>query len=299
MFQGIYTAIITPFRDGKVDEKKLEELVALQIQAGVQGIVACGTTGESLFLSKEEQKRILEICAGVCKGNAQLIAGTGALSAEDTITLTHQAQKAGADAALIINPWYVKPSQESLYQHYKKISENVDLPILLYNNPTRTGVEISLETVIRLASFKNIQGLKDATSCLVRVSELKRQLGDRFSLFGGNDDPLAAFLAMGGDGGIMNASNVAPSLCVALGKAWEEGDLNTFKTIWKTIFPLVSALALESNPAPIKYAMALVHGVSNESRLPFAPLSPKTQEAIETALTNLGLLKPMAVARER
>ena len=299
MFQGIYTAIITPFRDGKVDEKKVEELVAFQVEAGVPGIVACGTTGESLFLSKDEQKRILEICATVCKGKAQLIAATGALSAEDTITNTHQAQKAGADVALIINPWYVKQSQESIYQHYKKISENVDLPILLYNNPTRTGMEISLETIVRLASFKNIQGLKDATSCLKRVSELKRQLGNQFQLFDGNDDTLAAFLAMGGNGGIMNATNVAPSLFVTLIKAWKENDLSTFKTTWQVAFPLVSALALESNPAPIKYAMTLVHGVSIESRMPFAPLSPKTQEAIEAALSDLGLWKSLAVARER
>ncbi len=297
MFQGIYTAIITPFREGKVDEKKLEELVSFQIEAGIQGIVPCGTTGESLFLSYEEQRRIFEICANVCKGKIQLIAGTGAPSTDETIMLTRQAHKVGADGALIISPWYVKPSQESLYHHYKKVSEAVDLPIIVYNNPTRTGADVSVETLVRLAAFKNIQGYKDCSSCLQRISELKRQLGNRLSLFSGNDDLCAAHLGMGGDGQIAVASNVVPDLFVTLMKAWREGNLPLFKATWANAWPLLSAMSLGSNPAPIKYAMALVHSMSNESRLPFAPLNISTQEAIEVALQDLGLWKPLASVR--
>lgn len=299
MFQGIYTAIITPFRDGKVDEKKLEELVTFQVKAGVQGIVTCGTTGEALFLSGDEQKHIIGICARVCKDKAQVVAGISALSAQEAITLTHQAQRAGADGVLIVTPWYVRPSQESLYQYYKNISEDIDLPIIIYNNPSRTGVDISFETIVRLASFKNIRGYKNSAPSLQRISELRCALGERLDLLAGNDDPFAAHLAMGGDGGIMMASNLAPDFFVTLMATWREGELPLFNTTWKKVFPLLSALALESNPAPIKYAMTLVHGVSAETRLPFAPLSASTQKAIESALTDLGLWKPLASVRER
>ncbi|MBS0271709.1 MAG: 4-hydroxy-tetrahydrodipicolinate synthase [Proteobacteria bacterium] len=299
MFHGIYTAIITPFRNGEVDEKSLEELVELQIAAGVQGIVTCGTTGEALLLSWEEQKQILEMCVSLCKDRCQLIASTGHPSTTETITLTRQAKDLGADGALVITPWYVKPSQESLYEHYKKISETVDLPIIIYNNPTRTGVDMSFDTLMRLASCKNIQGYKDSASCVQRISQLKQYLGSRLSLLAGNDDPFAAHLGMGGDGGILVASNVIPELCVELMKAWTEGDLPLFRATWEKIFPLLSVLALESNPAPIKYAMHLVHGISDESRLPFSPLKTSTKEAIEIALNTLGLWKPLASVRER
>ena len=299
MFQGIYTAIITPFRDGKVDEKKLEELVAFQVKAGIKGVVPCGTTGEFLLLSREEQKRVIDICVSNCNGKAIVIAGTGSLSIENTIVQTQEAQKAGAKAALVVCPWYIKPSQESLYHYYKKVSESVDLPVIMYNNPSRTGVDISLETIIKLTSYKNIQGYKESGYCLQRISALKGKLGNRLSVLAGNDDTFAAHLAMGADGGILVASNLVPDLFVTLMQKWIEGDLPGFNAAWKTVFPLLSALALESNPAPIKYAMALVHGVSIESRLPFAPLSVSSQEAIEVALEGLSLWMPLVSVRER
>ena len=295
MFYGAYTAIITPFRDGKVDEKKLEELVAFQVRAGVQGIVACATTGEFVYLSPLERQRVVEICVSVGKDKVQVLAGTGALSSEEVISLTQSVQKMGVDAAFIINPWYVKPSQESLYHYFKTINENVDIPIMAYNNPARTGVEISIETVLKLASLKNIRGMKDASASLQRVGELKRYLGDQFALLAGDDDTLAAYLAMGGDGGVLVASNVAPFLFVTLLDSWKNDDLDTFKTIWKKVYPLASALSLER----IKYAMALVHGVSIESRLPFAPLSVAAQEAVEVALEGLGLWTSLTSVRER
>ncbi|MBY0273236.1 MAG: 4-hydroxy-tetrahydrodipicolinate synthase [Alphaproteobacteria bacterium] len=299
MFQDVYTAIITPFQNGKVDEKKLEELVSCQIEAGVKGVVPCGSTGEYLFLTPEEKIRIIEICANLCKGKAQVIAGTGAVSTEETIFQTQRAQKAGATAALIITPWYVRPSQEGLYLHYKKISQNVELPIIIYNNPARTAVDMSLETLLRLMECPAIQGYKDSSSNFVMISELKQQLGDRLSLLAGNDEPLAAFLAMGGDGGILPVANVAPTHFVELMDSWRMGDLSAFKAQWKKVFPLLIALTLERNPAPLKYAMTLVYGVSPENRLPYAPLQESTKKAIEDALENLGLWMPPASERLR
>ncbi|MDZ4323081.1 MAG: 4-hydroxy-tetrahydrodipicolinate synthase [Alphaproteobacteria bacterium] len=272
MFQDVYTAIITPFQNGKVDEKKLEELISCQIEAGVKGVVPCGSTGECLLLTPEEKIRIIEICANLCKGKAQVIAGTGAISTEETISQTHRAQKAGATAALIITPWYMRPSQEGLYLHYKKISQKVELPIIIYNNPARTAVDMSLETLLRLMECPPIQGYKDSSSNLVMISELKQQLGDRLSLLAGNDEPLAAFLAMGGDGGILPVANVAPTHFVELMESWRTGNLSAFKAQWKKVFPLLIALTLERNPVPLKYAMTLVYGVSPEKRLPYAPL---------------------------
>ncbi|MBX9786515.1 MAG: 4-hydroxy-tetrahydrodipicolinate synthase [Alphaproteobacteria bacterium] len=293
MFQDVYTAIITPFQNGKVDEKKLEELVSYQIEAGVKGVVPCGSTGEYLFLTPEEKIRIIEICANLCKGKAEVIAGTGAVSTEETISQTQRAQKAGATAALIISPWYVKPSQEGLYLHYKKISQKVELPIIIYNNPARTAVDMSLETLLRLMECPTIQGYKDSSSNFVMISELKQQLGDRLSLLAGNDEPLAAFLAMGGDGGILPVANVAPTHFVELMESWRTGNLSAFKAQWKKVFPLLIALTLERNPAPLKYAMTLVYDVSPENRLPYAPLLESTKKAIEDALENLGLWVPL------
>jgi len=299
MFKGIYTAIITPFRNGKVDEKKFEELLIGQRNAGIKGVIPCGTTGEFLYLSEEEQQQIIEISVSVCKGKAKVIPGTATLSIKETIAKTQEAQKKGADGVLIVTPWYIKPSQESLYKYYKEVAENVDLPIIIYNNPSRTGVDISLETMEKLSSYKNIQGYKDSSSNLQRTTEFKCRLGNRFSLLAGNDDPLAAYLAMGGDGGILGISNLIPQTLTHLMEAWETGDLKTFRDIWEKIFPLMTALYLESIPYPLKYAMTLVHGVSPETRLPFGPLRESTQKAIERELENLGLWKPLASVRER
>jgi 4-hydroxy-tetrahydrodipicolinate synthase len=299
MFKGIYTAIITPFQNGKVDEKKLEELVSLQVEAGVKGVIPCGTTGEFLYLSEDEQRQIIDICVRVCKGKTKVVPGTATLSISETIAKTQKAQKAGADGVLIVTPWYIKPTQESLHKYYKDVAENVDLPIIIYNNPSRTGVDISLETMEKLASYKNIQGYKDSSSNLPRTTEFKCRLGNRFSLLAGNDDPFAAYLAMGGDGGILGISNLIPQTLTDLMEAWEKGDLKTFRDIWEKIFPLMTALYLESIPYPLKYAMTLVHGVSSETRLPFGPLRESTRIAIEKELENLGLWEPLASVRER
>jgi 4-hydroxy-tetrahydrodipicolinate synthase len=292
MFQGVYTALITPFKGGKVDEKKFEEFVALQVEAGVTGVVPCGTTGESVYLSHEEQKRLIEICVSLCKGKILVLPGTGTVSIDETLILTQNAKKAKADGAVIITPWYIKPSQESLYQYFKKINDSIEFPFIVYNNPTRTGVETSLETIHRFIDLKNVKGVKDCSPCLQRVPELKRLVGDRLSLLTGNDDALAAFLGMGAQGGIVITPNVAPTYFVKLMKAWREADLSTFQQVWKDIYPLIAAISLETNPTTIKYAMSLVHGGTCEYRLPFVSLNPSTKQAIEKALQNLGLWEP-------
>jgi len=299
VFYGAYTAIITPFRGGKVDEKKLEELVDLQIKAGVQGIVPCGTTGESLYLSPLEQESIIKICVKAAMGKILVLPGTGSISTEETIALTQMAQKAGADGAVIITPWYIRPSQMSLYEHYKKINDNVDIPFIVYNNPARTGFETSIETTVKLASLKKMHGFKDCSPSLQRTSVLKQALGDRLSLLTGNDDVFAAHLGMGGDGGISIAPNVVPAHFVTMMTAWEKGDVETFSSTWKQVFPLISALFLESNPTTIKYAMSLVHDVSLEYRLPCVSLNPTTKAAIEKALQELDLWQPLHSMRER
>lgn len=298
MFQGIYTALITPFRQGKIDEKKFEEFVALQVEAGVDGVVPCGSTGESLYLSFVEQRRMIDICVNVCKGKTLVLPGTGAVSTEEAIMLTQAAKDAGADGAVIITPWYIKPSQESLFQHYKAISDKTDFPFIVYNNPVRTGVETSLGTIERFISVENIKGVKDASPSLQRASEFKRLMGDHLALLAGNDDALPTLFGVGGEGGILVASNIAPIHFVKLMKAWRDADLTAFQQIWADVYPLISALSLETNPTTIKYAMSLVHGGTCEYRLPFVSLNPSTKQAIENALENLGLWEPLHSMRK-
>lgn len=292
MFHGLYTAIVTPWRAGKLDVKKLEELMAQQVDAGVQGVVVCGTTGESLSLSPEDQEHLVRICAEVAQGKIRVMAATGSLSTEETILRTKSAEKAGADSALIISPWYTRPSQDNLYHHFKAIHENTDLPIVLYNNPTRTGLDIHVETVIRLAALPKIQGLKDGAPCLGRIAQLRTGLGNNFPLMECIDDRVAAYLAMGGDGVFAVASNVAPALYVQLIRAWRENDLCSFKATLGRLTPLFSALALESNPGPIKYAVHLVHGIEDTSALSYVALSPATKQTIRSALQELELWAP-------
>lgn len=287
MFKGVYTALITPFHNGRVDEKIFAEFVEWQIQQGVTGLVPCGTTGESLFLDSQEQKRLVEIAVDVSHGRATVIAGTAALTTEGTIALTQQAKKAGADGALIVNPWYIKPSQESLYQHYKAVHDAVDLPIIIYNNPSRTGVEISIDVLKRFKELPNICGIKDSSSNLLRATSLRNIMGSDFSLLAGNDDTMAGYLAMGGDGAISVASNVLPQLFARFYHAWEEQDIKLFEIIRDQLYPFIEALSTDSNPHPVKYATSLVKQIPLESRLPFAPLGAEAMEAIKKTLNDL------------
>ncbi len=292
MFHGVYTAIVTPWQGGTLDVKKLEELVAHQIEAGVQGVVVCGTTGESLSLSPTDQTHLVQIAADVCKGKIRVMAATGSISTEETILQTNAAQKAGADSALLISPWYTRPTQDNLYHHFKAVHDQTDLPLMLYNNPARTGGDINVDTVIRLAQLPRIQGLKDGAPCLGRIAKLRTALGPDFPLMECLDDRLAAYLAMEGTGVVCVASNVVPDLYVQLMNAWNENDLATFKSIWHRLTPLLSALGLEPNPGPIKYAVHLVHGIKDEYALSYVSLTPATKQAIQKALQDLGVWAP-------
>lgn len=299
MFTGVYTAIITPFQNGRVDGKKLEALVAMQMAAGVSGLVTCGTTGEGLLLSSDEQKYVLDVCTSASSGQLQIVAGTGRVSTQETIELTRQAEQSGATGVLVMTPWYVKPSQESLIEHYREVSGSTKLPIIVYNNLTRTGVDLSFETMVRLCEFENIKGYKESATDFARISKLKGHFGGRLSVLAGNDDTLAAYLGMGADGGILSAANAIPADFVRLVDAWKTGDLALFQKQWAELFPLLSAMSMECNPLPIRYIMTLLHGVSSEMRLPFQPLKKSSQKAIEDALQGLGLWSPLASAREQ
>ncbi len=299
MFKGVYTAIITPFHDGRVDGKKLEELVSRQVEAGVQGIVPCGTTGESLLLSPEEQKYIIDVCKSVCGDSIQVIPGTGRLTTSETIELSRQAEKTHVDGVLIMTPWYLRPSQESLVHYYQQIDQAIGIPFILYNNPVRTGVNITFESLKMLNECRNFRGYKESGSDFAQIAKLKDYYQDRLRVFAGNDDVLAAHLGMGADGGILSAANAIPQYFVGIVKAWEDGNLSLFKKRWAELFPLLSALSQECNPLPSRYMMELLYGVSPEMRLPFLPLKDSTKRDIETALQNLGLWEPLASVRER
>ena len=291
MFKGSLVALITPMRqDGSIDEKALAALVDWQINEGTTAIVPAGTTGESPTLNHAEHKRVVEIVIEVANGRAPVIAGTGSNSTEEAIELTRHAKKAGADAALIVTPYYNKPTQEGLYLHYKTIADTVDLPIIIYNIPPRSVVDMSVETMARLARHKNIIGVKDATANLTRPLHTRRACGAGFCQLSGEDHTALAFLAAGGDGCISVTANVAPRLCSEMHAAWQEGRVNDAIDIQDRLVPLHDALFAETSPAPVKYAASLLGKTAPICRLPLAPISEATAARVHTAMTEAGLL---------
>jgi 4-hydroxy-tetrahydrodipicolinate synthase len=290
MFKGSITALITPFRDGSVDEKAYQDLVAWQIAEGTHGVVPCGTTGESPTLSHEEHRRVIELCVEVAKGRIPVIAGTGSNSTEEAIDLTRHAKEAGADAALIVAPYYNKPSQEGLYRHYEAIAKAVDLPIIVYNIPGRCVVDISLDTFVRLAKIPTIVGVKDATGDLSRPLKMRVAVGETFCQLSGDDAVATALLAQGGHGCISVSSNVAPRLCADMQNAWAAGDLATCFAIRDRLMPLHDAMFCETNPAPVKYAASLLGKVLPGVRLPLVDLTEPSKKKIEAAMKVVGLI---------
>lgn len=288
MFNGIITALITPFRDEKIDEAAFADLVNWQIEQGVTGLVACGTTGEGMLLSHEEHRQLLEICVKVSGGRAKVLAGTGVVSTEETLALTQQAEDCGVDGALIITPWYVRPNQDSLFEHYRKIHDQTNIPLLLYNNPVRTGVNLEVETIVKLSQLKRVEGLKDASSDLGRVQELRTSVGDEFSLMAGDDSLYVPHLSVGGDGVISSSANAAPKLFIAIQKAWESGDLYGFEQARDALYPFIKAMGIASNPQPIKFAASLLGNITLETRLPFEPLNSDECEIIRNTLKAVG-----------
>jgi 4-hydroxy-tetrahydrodipicolinate synthase len=289
-FKGIYTALITPFKDGKLDEKAFQSFVDWQITEGVHGIVPCGTTGESPTLSHEEHNRVVDLAVEVAKGRVPVIAGTGSNSTEEAIYSTKHAKKSGADGALICAPYYNKPTQEGLYQHYKAIHDAVEIPIILYNVPGRTVVNISDDTIARLAELPRIVGLKDATGDLARVHTLKRKLKKPFQMLSGEDMTAVAFNVIGGQGCISVSSNIAPKLCAQIQKLTLEGKFTEAVEKLDKLVELNDVMFVETSPGPVKYAASLIGKCLSDLRLPLVQPGAASKQAIERALKNLHLL---------
>jgi len=290
MFKGSLVALITPFRSGGLDESAFQELVAWQVGQGTRGLVPCGTTGEAPALSHDEHKRVIALCVEVAKGRAPVIAGSGTNSTEHTIELTRQAKAAGADAALIVCPYYNKPTQEGLFQHFKAVHDAVDLRIIIYNIPGRSAVDMSNATMARLAKLPNIVGVKDATNDLARPLRMRGEIGAGFCLLSGEDATAVAYLAQGGDGCISVTANVAPRLCSEMHEAWQRGDIKTVREINERLIPLHDALFAETSPAPVKYAASLLGRCTAEVRQPLWAIQPETQEKVQQAMRGAGLL---------
>lgn len=291
MFKGAYTALVTPFKDGAVDEKALRDIVEFQISEGIDGLVPCGTTGESATLTHEEHKRVIEITIDAAGGRVPVIAGTGSNSTEETITLTRHAKEAGAAGALLITPYYNKPTQEGLYLHYKAVAEAVDIPIILYNVPGRTALNMLPATVARLSEIKNIVGLKEATADMEQGSWVRALCSDDFALLSGDDATLLPFLSIGGSGVISVVSNVAPADMAALCRAWSDGDRDKAKALHYKLLPLAKVMFCETNPIPVKEAVHMMGLMTEELRLPLTRLSNEDRAQLGAVMKKLGIIK--------
>lgn len=290
MLRGSLVAIVTPFKNDEVDEKALRDLIEFQIENGTNGIVPCGTTGESATLSHEEHKRVIEITIDAAKGRVPVIAGTGSNSTEEAIRLTRHAKDAGADAALMISPYYNKPTQEGLYLHFKKVAKEVDIPIILYNVPGRTGSNMLPETVGGLSEIDNIVGIKEASGSLQQISDVIALCKPDFTLLSGDDFIVLPILSVGGKGVISVTANVAPKDMADLITAFEKGDLKKAMELHYCLRPLNEAMFYETNPIPVKKALALMGKIGDEIRLPLSPMSEKNTERLKAVLKNYGLI---------
>lgn len=296
MFKGSITALITPFRHGEVDEDAFRKLVDFQINAGTHGLVPVGTTGESPTLSHDEHRRVVEICIRQTDGRVPVIAGAGSNNTKEAIELTKHAKMAGANGVLVVTPYYNKPTQDGLYLHYKAINDAVDIPILIYNIPGRSVIDMSVATMAKLFALPNIVGVKDATANMVRVSQQRAAMGTQFNQLSGEDATMLGFLAHGGHGCISVTANIAPKLCAEFHNAWLAGQYARALELHDLLMPLHVGLFVESNPAPVKYAAERLGLCSSEVRLPLAPLSEMGRKAVDEALVKSGLLTEMAEA---
>ena len=291
MFAGSLVALITPFKNGSVDEKGFEKFVGWQIKEGTDGLVPCGTTGESPTLSTEEHKRVIDICIATSKGTGvPVIAGTGSNSTAEAIELTQHAKKAGADAAMLVVPYYNKPTQEGLFQHFKAVAEAVDIPILLYNVPPRTGGDMQVETVVRLSQVKNIIGIKDASYDMARPTLTRLRARKGFCQLSGEDASAVGFLAQGGDGCISVTANVAPRLCADMHDAWKARNLDKVFEIQDRLMPMHKAMFCETSPGPVKFGAELIGQCSAEMRLPMVPIAESSKKAVREAMVHAGLI---------
>lgn len=290
MFHGSFTALATPMHeDGRVDDEAFMRLVEWQITQGTHGLVPVGTTGESPTLTHAEHHHVVELAVKTANGRVPVMAGAGSGATATAIEFARHAEKAGADAVLVVTPYYNKPTQEGLFQHYKAIAQATALPVFIYNIPGRCVVDMSVETMARLAEIRNIVGVKDATSILSRPLQTRRACGDDFVQLTGDDHTVVAFLASGGHGCISVTANIAPQLCAQLHNAWAKGDVKTAMAIQQSLLPLHDAMFSETSPAPVKYALSLLGFGANHVRLPLVSASAPAAHAVKTAMQQLGL----------
>ncbi len=291
MFKGAMVAIVTPFKNGKVDEGKLRELIEFQIVNGTDGIVPCGTTGESPTLSHEEHDRVIEITVDAVRKRVPVIAGTGSNATAEALRLTKHAHEVGADGVLVVCPYYNRPSQEGLYQHYKFIAENVSIPIIVYNIPGRTGVNLLPETLARLAKIPNIVGTKEASGSLKQMHEVISLCGPDFAVLSGDDFFTYPLLCLGGHGIISVVSNVAPADMAGLVDAFAAGELKKAKDLHFKMAPLIDSLFIETNPVPVKAALAMMGKIDYEVRLPLEKMAQGNYEKLKKIMSTYGLIK--------
>ncbi len=289
-FRGSFTALVTPFKNGSVDEKAFRDLVDWQIAEGTKGLVPVGTTGESPTLSHEEHNHVVRYCVEQTRGRVPVVAGAGSNSTKEAIAMAQHAEEVGADAVLVVTPYYNKPTQEGLYQHFKAINDAIGIPIIIYNIPPRSVIDMSVETMQRLFELKNIAGLKDATANMTRVSQQRAAMGPDFNQLSGEDATALGFNAHGGHGCISVTANVAPRLCADFQNCCLDGDYAAALRLQDKLMPLHTALFVETSSAPIKYALSLVGKCSETVRLPMVPVNEKTRAAVREAMVHAGLI---------
>jgi 4-hydroxy-tetrahydrodipicolinate synthase len=290
MFEGSITALITPFKNGELDKPAFQSFVEWQIAEGTNALVPCGTTGESPTLSHDEHREVVETCIDIADGKVPVIAGTGSNSTREAVELTHHAKQAGATAALVVTPYYNKPTQAGLIAHYTAIHDECDLPIIIYNIPGRSIVDMSVDTMAELSKLPNIVGVKDATSDLARPLETRIACGPDFCQLSGEDGTAVPFLAAGGVGCISVTANIAPKMCSDMHAAWRGGDLDTVMSLQDKLMPIHMAMFGETSPGPVKHAASLLGKCSAETRLPLVEIAESNKEAVRSALVGAGLL---------
>lgn len=292
MFKGSMVAIVTPFKNNarKIDAVRLKKLVEFNIKNGSAAIVPCGTTGESATLSLEEHEDVIDIVIDAAASRIPVIAGTGSNSTHEAVDLTRHAKKAGADAALIITPYYNKPTQEGIYQHFRALSDAVDIPLIVYNIASRTGVNITPETMARLAKIKNVIGVKEASGNLNQMSEIRKLCGSGFGLISGDDSLTLPILSIGGAGVISVVANIIPRDVADMVEAFAEGDIQQAQRLHYKMLPLINAMFIETNPIPVKTAMAMMGMIEPDLRLPMCGMSKENHARLRTALNLYGLI---------
>ncbi len=289
MFQGLYVAIVTPFKNGKIDEESYAKLIEMHAQAGTDGIVPAGTTGESPTLTPEEHEHLIELTVKLVNKRMKVMAGTGSNSTAEAVEYTVAAEKAGADAALVVNPYYNKPTQKGLYEHFKAVAESVKIPVIVYNIMGRTGVNVSTETMAKLSKIPNIKGVKEASGDLSQMTDVVRQCGEGFDVLSGDDALTLPLLAVGGKGIVSVVGNIIPKEVRAMVEAFNSGDIKKARELNYKMLPLVKAMFIETNPIPVKAAMEMMGLIDGEIRLPMTKLEGENLKKLKEEMVKYGL----------